>query len=58
MLEKDQLIRQYFLRNKNGKTNLIENDMDLLDLSDSDNDSVMGLSTEDTNDDDIYAAAI
>lgn len=57
MLEKDQLIRQYFLH-KNAKNNLIENDMDLLDLSDSDNDSVMGLSTEDTSDDDIYAAAI
>jgi len=32
MLEQDEQIREYFLKNKNANYNMIENDMELLDL--------------------------
>ena len=56
LLEQDRMLRAYFMQNKNAKQNLIENDMDLLDLSDSEG-SVMDLE-EAKEEQDIYSSAI
>ena len=56
LLECDRMLRNYFMQNKNAKQNLIENDMDLLDLSDSEG-SVMDLE-EAKEEQDIYSSAV
>mmetsp|Transcript_29597 Transcript_29597/g.39359 ORF Transcript_29597/g.39359 Transcript_29597/m.39359 type:complete len:135 (-) Transcript_29597:119-523(-) len=50
------MIRAHFNQNKNARQNLIENDMDLLDLSDSDESNMDAEVAMEEND--IYATAI